>query len=262
MYFVYGYHDADHFSPHLWQKSIGDTLENYDHVRACLRGCAARGKCRARFCPRHPSGGYKCAECKRLDVVPVRGSPSKRYFTIQHPQRSGVVHRVTRTESSDHYIDAYGHIHHHHHTNTHHDRDHFPRFQQTETESEAETESGSEYVRVVKQSPYYSSVDVSPSNIKQYAPRVVKRQTVQPRIGADHARNGPVDAYIPQDPLAKKIDCNFMDCTGMQSEPFVPAGSLNPVIPYVNNPETRTTMFSTVPDMLEPRTEQKVVYVV
>lgn len=214
------------------------------------------------------------------DVVCFDSFTAKRYFTVPYPKRVGVIHhRVHSTHSDTHSVDAFGQIHHHHHTHTHHDHDHYPRFAETgaEVESEAEAESGadmavhmetdaetvhnaeaeakadSEYIGMTH-TPYTTTYGVSATNIQQPRPRVVSQQRVWPQNGADAASNGPVDAYVPQDRLAAKVDCNFMDCTGMQSEPFVPAGSLNPVIPYVNKPETRTTTFSTVPDLLEPRT--------
>ena len=127
-----------------------------------------------------------------------------------------------------------------------------------EAQAQAEAEDG--YVHVVS-TPYAQAVTADASNIQRFAPRVVPQQFVRPIDGEDMADNGPVSAVKPQDPLAAKIDCNFYDCTGVQSEPYVPAGSLNPVEPYTWKRDTRTTTFSTVPDMLEPRAEHKTVFV-
>jgi len=329
MNFVYGYHDADHYSPHFWGKTIGDTMSDYQQVRACLDGCAKRGICKPRFCPRHPTGGFKCSECKRLQVVPAsRRRGEKRYHLVEQVQRKAYLHRTAthRTAHHHHHVDGWGHVHHHVHSHTRHEHASpysYPyRFAaveddaeaeaeseaeadaetDAEAESESESESGAEegmevhmeegerqvvdadeamtaaaasdalleaqaeaeadsgYVHVVR-TPFVSSVSTDGSNIQRYAPRVVAPQYVRPINGQDMAPNGPVSAGRKQDPLADKIDCNFYDCTGQQSEPYVPVGSLNPVRPYVYKPDTRTTTFSTVPDLLEPRTELKTVYV-
>jgi len=128
-----------------------------------------------------------------------------------------------------------------------------------ELEAQAQAEAEDGFVHVTH-TPYHTTrVSSDFSNIQRIRPRTVHHQSVQPLGGADMARNGPVNPAIPQDPLARKIDCNYYDCTGMQSEPYVPAGSLNPVIPWRYNREPRTTTFSTVPDMLEPYAEQKTV---
>jgi len=130
-----------------------------------------------------------------------------------------------------------------------------------ELEAQAQAEAEDGFVHVTH-TPYHTTrVSSDFSNIQRIAPRTVKYQSVQPLGGADMARNGPVDPAIPQDPLAGKVDCNFYDCTGMQSEPYVPAGSLNPVIPWRYNREPRTTTFSTVPDLLEPYAEHKTVII-
>lgn len=314
MNFVYGYHDADHFSPHFWGKTIGDTMADYQQVRACLAGCARRGKCKPRFCPRHPAGGYKCSECKRLQVVPHSSRRGEKvYHTVERVTRTAHVHHVD-VEHSHAHVDGWGHVHRHGHTHRVHRAHVLPRFAETEasteaeaeTEMESESESGAEaeaeegmavhmeegtaqvveadaamnaaaesdaemeaqaqseaedgYVHVVH-TPYVQSVTADASNIRRYAPRVVEEQFVRPVNGADIADNGIVSAVKPQDRLAGKIDCNFYDCTGQQSEPYVPVGSLNPVQPYVYKADTRTTTFSTVPDMLEPRAELKTVII-
>ncbi len=147
---------------------------------------------------------------------------------------------------------------------------------QLEAQAQLEAETG--YVHV-RHTPFATAITHNPSNIEPVAyqgprPQVIKgvRPPLLPlshlhfslspavclflpqRTSMDFANNGRVTAHMPQDPAAQKIDCNFYDCTGLQSEPYQPVGSLNPVEPYVNRPETRTTTFGTVPDMLEPRT--------
>jgi len=258
MYFVYGYHDADHFSPHLWNKNIGDTLENYDHVRACLRGCAARGKCKARFCPKHPSGGYKCDACKRMDIVEIKGSKGHKYFTVPHPKRQGVIrHRVTESEKKRSYVDQYGQVHHYTHTTTHYDHDHYPRFAEQHAEVEAETEAGAEAEAGTESESessdkfidhqtgrYYSNINLRATNIQPIAPRAQPKPYVPKERGADYADNGLVSDNMREE----------------EFENYVEPGMLNPPVPYVYKPEARTTTFSTVPDMLEPRSETKVVY--
>lgn len=308
MNFVYGYHDADHFSPHFWGKTIGDTMTDYQHVRACLAGCARRGKCKPRFCPRHPSGGYKCSECKRLEVVPFtsrRGE--KRYATVERVTKTAHLHHTVQHSHAR--VDAYGNVVRHTHTRHTYSLP-TARFAETDAhvEMEAEAEADAEqqvdadagmavhmeegsaqvveadeamsaaaesdaeleaqaqaeaedgYVHVLH-TPFVQSVTADASNIPRYAPRVVEEQFVRPVGGEDMADNGPVSAAKPQDRLAAQIDCNFYDCTGQQSEPYVPVGSLNPVQPYVWKRDTRTTTFSTVPDMLEPRAEHKTVII-
>jgi len=305
MNFVYGYHDANHFSPHFWGKTIGDVMTHYGQVRACLVGCAKRGKCAPRFCPRHPSGGYKCADCQRLEVVPIRGSKAKRYYTTPRPSRDGHIHHIVHHTHEHDAFDHFGHLHRHSHSHAHH-HVHYPAFVESETESEAETESHSEaeaetgmkvvmesnaeadqmveadakvesesessieseaqaeadagYV-TVSETPYATTVTSTSSNIRPLSPRRVPEQFIAPYPGDDHADNGIVSSVVSQDPLAAQIDCNFYDCTGVQSEPYVPVGSMNPNVPYRYKPDTRTTTFSTVPDMLEPRAESKFVVV-
>jgi len=309
MYFVYGYHDANHFSPHFWHKSIGDVLDHYDMVRSCFDGCQKRGKCRARFCPRHPSGGYKCKECKRLTHTfrPRRGRKTGRYYVVPRPSRgNGRVPMRAVVHMQNHGIvtDEWGHyVGEHNHAHVHAYPEHwFPRWQETsaevtsEAEAEAEAETGSEaeagsemevhmeegashaveaeaatesesaaeseaeYVNVA-QTPYATAVAASATNIRRTRPRVVKAQRTRPMNDEDMADNGIVDSVTPQDPLAgRDFDCNFYDCTGMSSEPHVKPGSLNPAVPWKNPGEARTTTFGTVPDMLEPRSEVKIVY--
>jgi hypothetical protein len=131
---------------------------------------------------------------------------------------------------------------------------------EAETEAETSTESEAEYVNVA-QTPYATAVAASATNIRRVAPRVPKVQRTRPMNEEDMADNGVVDSVTPQDPLAgRDFDCNFYDCTGMSSEPPVKPGSLNPAVPWRNPQEARTTTFSTVPDMLEPRSEVKIVY--
>jgi hypothetical protein len=135
---------------------------------------------------------------------------------------------------------------------------------ESESEAESEAEAESEYVNVAV-GRHTTSVSAAATNIRQIAPRVVRSPRVRPVNAADMSRmasNGAVPSAHDQDPLADhNFDCNFYDCTGTSSEPFVPVGSLNPDIPYRNPGEARTTTFSTVPDMLEPRSEVKMVIV-
>jgi len=131
---------------------------------------------------------------------------------------------------------------------------------EAEAENGAEAESESEYVNVA-QTPFATAVSASATNIRQPRPRTVKVGRKRPVNNADMADNGIVEDYTPQDPLAgRDFDCNFYDCTGMSSEPHVKPGAMNPAIPWKNPQEARTTTFSTVPDMLEPRSEVKIVY--
>jgi len=131
---------------------------------------------------------------------------------------------------------------------------------EAESEASAESEAEAEYVNAA-QTPSVTAISASATNIRRTRPRVVKAQRVRPMNNEDMADNGIVDSVTPQDPLAgRNFDCNFYDCTGMSSEPHVKPGSLNPAIPWRNPGEARTTTFSTVPDMLEPRSEVKIVY--
>jgi len=283
-------------------------MSHYGQVRACLVGCAKRGRCRPRFCPRHPSGGYKCADCQRLEVVPLpkrRGDKSQRYYTAPRASRDGHLHHIVHHTHEHDAVDHFGHLVRHAHSHAHH-HVHWPAMveseaaaeaeTETESQSEAEADSGMKVVMesnaeadqmveadakadseaaieaeaqaeadagyvTVTETPYATTVSSTPSNIRPLAPRRVPEQFIAPYPGEDHADNGIVDARVPQDPLAAEIDCNFYDCTGMQSEPYVLVGSMNPNVPYRYKPDTRTTTFSTVPDMLEPRAESKYVVV-
>jgi len=106
-----------------------------------------------------------------------------------------------------------------------------------------------------------SSVRMLPRDNRPIRPRtqfVKPFKVFRPKDGArGYADNYPIDATLEQDPLAVKMSDEQLG--SYLIDPYMPPGSLNPVKPYINNPEPRTTTFSTVPDMLQQQAQAQVV---
>jgi len=300
--FVYGYHDTAHLAPHVWGKSVGETLENYSLVRECLAGCAHRGKCKARFCPRHPKGGYQCAECKKMAFIPRNGRPHSRYMKYScgskpKPKPKRRPHVRMHVHRHHDVMDSWGHVTHHHH---HHTREFVPmpmyRFQEEEqqggdeqeveqqqsdeegvdvhmmddtepmlaeaeevagssSEDDSDSDSGEAMLQTSEQGPHYPfGYGYQPG----YTTRTHYGHVVEVPV-AMKARRQRVPRDQIEDPLAFKIDCNYYDCTKADNAAVSPVGSLNPVEPYVNIQEARTTTFRTVPDLLQDRAHTDIV---
>jgi len=307
MQFVYGYHDSDHFSPHFWRTTIGDTLVNYALVRECLGGCQKRGKCKPRFCPRHPMGGFKCTACRRMSSVarppprrPARHysngkrKPSKQSKAIKKiakklakkilnkltgkkngkqngkkPKSNGVKpkgkagKKKPRNERDDEpqfrsVRPGEGY------TNERRDlRYNAPKQRRSGRRGrgrgrrlEYDAPDPSRGNRLdIRSDKYGTAVRMAPRDNRPIQPRRVKPFNVlYPKLhGENYADNYPVDPTMEQDPIAFPIPKTYVD------DPYIPVGSLNPVKPYINNPQPRTTTFRTVPDMLQPQAQTEII---